>query len=641
MEQLAPDLYLFRDTCYVYALVGSKRTILVDFGSGDILEAVGAFGLPPVSDVLMTHHHRDQGQGLARAVEAGARIWVPHAEQDLFHGVAAHWQAREIRNNYNMRQDRFSLLQPVAVAGTLRDYETVAFDGLEFTVLPAPGHTTGSITLLAEVDGRRVAFSGDLIAGPGQVWSLAATQWSYNGGEGAALSILSLDALKQHRPDWLLPSHGVLMIDGAGSVAEAMDLLVTRLGLLLQERRQNPRLFQLLQEPYEQLSPHLLSNRTSMANSYVLLSESGKALLIDYGYDCIGGVAPGSDRASRRPWLYTLPRLKEQYGVMKIDVVLPTHFHDDHVAGINLLRDVEDTALWAAETFAPILEAPQRYNLPCLWYDPIPVDRVLPLEKAVHWEEYELTLYPLPGHTRYAVAIAFEVDGRRVLATGDQYSDDDGLGWNYVYGNGFEIDDYRVSAALYRRLAPELILSGHWPPLWVAPGYFDALEARGEKLAWLHRQLLPAEVLQFGAEGFPVHIEPYEQTVASGEPFVLTVTVRKSQEWLAEATLLIADGEGQAASADLQAAGEPSLAFEGSETSDFFEKSDVWAVIRPVVPDGWSVVPTVAKAVWGSHVEFRVTTPPGTKIRRARVAADVSVGDSRLGQQAEALVTVV
>jgi glyoxylase-like metal-dependent hydrolase (beta-lactamase superfamily II) len=600
MEEVLPHLFLFRDTCHVYALVGAARTVLVDFGSGDVLDETAARGLPPVTDVLMTHHHRDQGQGLPRAVAAGIRIWAPHTEQDLFHSVDTHWQAREVRNNYNMRQDRFSLLEPVPLAGTLRDYETLAFDELRLEVLPTPGHTTGSITLLAELDGRRVAFTGDLIAGPGQLWSLAATQWSYNGGEGIALSIFSLDALKRSEPEWLLPSHGLLVQEDA---AGAIDLLVARLARLLQERRQNPRLFELLAEPYEQLSAHLLMNRTSMANSYVLLSESGKALFIDYGYDCIGGVAAGSDRASRRPWLYTLPQLKAQFGVTKVDVALPTHFHDDHVAGLNLLRDVEGTQVWAAANFAPILEAPQRYNLPCLWYDPIAVDRVLPLEETFRWEEYELTLYPLPGHTRYAVAIAFEVDGVRVLATGDQYSDEDGQGWNYVYGNGFAVDDYRASAALYRGLAPELILSGHWPPLRVAPGYLEMLEARGETLAWQHRELLPPAVLQFGAEGFAASIEPYEVTVEGGESVQLTVAV---------------NGDGGSGIGDQQTA----------------------AAVRLAVPEGWRVEPEAAAVALGGSAVFVVTPPVGLQVRRERVAADVTIGDWRLGQQAEALVSV-
>ena len=110
-----------------------------------------------------------------------------------------------------------------------------------------------------------------------------------------------------------------------------------------------------LEQPYEEITPHLLRNRTSISNSYVLLSNSGKALLIDYGYDFVPGHLVGPDRAMHRPWLYTLPVSKRDYSVHSIDAVIATYYHDDHVAGLNLLRDVEGTQVWAGESFADIL----------------------------------------------------------------------------------------------------------------------------------------------------------------------------------------------------------------------------------------------------------------------------------------------
>src|SRR5690606_31480319 len=228
--------------------------------SGAIAPRLAQIGVQRISHILMTHHHRDQGQGLPGR-DPEAEVWASHTEQDLFHSVEAHWQARPVMNDYNMRQDRFSMLQNVALAGTLQDYARHRFGPFEVTVWPTPGHTTGSVSLLTTVDGKRLAFTGDLIAAPGLLWSLAATQWSYNGAEGAAATILSLLSLKEQRPDLLLPSHG----EPIENVDEAIDLLVTRLWALLQERRQNPRLFQLRERPFVALTPHLLWNRTCMA----------------------------------------------------------------------------------------------------------------------------------------------------------------------------------------------------------------------------------------------------------------------------------------------------------------------------------------------------------------------------------------
>ena len=605
--RISDSLHLFRDACNVYILCSGREAVLVDFGSGDVLDHLNEIGIDRVTDVLMTHHHRDQGQGLPRAAQAGIRIWVPHIEQDLFHSVDSHWQAREIYNNYNVRQDRFSLLEPVPVAATLEDYQVQQFGDHAITVLPTPGHTPGSISLLIETDGRRILFSGDLIAAPGKVFSLSATQWTYNGAEGVAASIASLLDLQDRQIDLLLPSHG----DPIDNPQAAIALLVERFWELLQRRKQNPRLFQLRERPFQQVlpaaegsndrgTPHLLMHHASMANMYVLISESAKALFIDFGYDFVTGIAAGSDRASRRPWLYTLPALKSQFGVKKIDVVLPTHYHDDHVAGCNLLRRVEGTEVWAAENFADILENPARYDLPCLWYDPIPVDRYLPLGQPILWEEYTLTLHPLPGHTRYAVAVEFEVDGLRILAAGDQYQGDDGLSWNYVYQNRYAIGDYAATAGLYQRLNPDLILSGHWQPLRVTPEYLQKIAIDAEALDRLHRELLP-EIPDLGAEGFIARIMPYQVNVFAGE----------------------------------------TIPFEVEVHNPFSHPEEV--VVRVVAPRGWDVQPAVQTLqISGIHqFSFKATPPPGLAIRRARLAVDITVATQRFGQQAEALVTVL
>jgi glyoxylase-like metal-dependent hydrolase (beta-lactamase superfamily II) len=609
-QQLSQNLFRFVDTCNVYIIRNGREAVLIDFGSGDVLDHLHELDIDKVTDVLMTHHHRDQGQGLARAIKAGIRIWVPYTEQDLFSQVDTHWQAREIYLNYLMRQDRFSLLEPVPIDGVLEDYAVCEFGGRQFTVVPTPGHTIGSVTLMVEVDKKQIAFTGDLIAAPGKVWSLSATQWSYNGAEGVAASIPSLLDLKERQPDMLLPSHGHPMNDPE----PAIDLLVERLWQLLQQRRQNLRLFENHERPYEPITPHLLRHRASFANSYVLLSDSGKALMIDFGYDFATSLPVGNDRASRRPWLYTIPTLKRQFNLESIDVVIPTHFHDDHVAGINLLSRVESTQVWAAETFADILEKPSRYDLPCLWYEPIRVHSRLPLEIPFQWEEYTFILHPLRGHTRYAVAIEFEVDGYKVLATGDQYQGEEGLEYNYVYANRFGTGDYIKSAELYQRIHPDLILTGHWQPLWVTAKYLKQLGELGIQLEQLHRDLL-LQSPGLGEEGFLARLTPYQVTASRGETIEFQAEVYNPYPHPAE------------------------------------------AVIQLVIPARWKVVDGASSEApseqgmtstiiaqieaFATHTaSFQIVLPSDARVRRARIAVDITTGGQRFGQQAEALVTV-
>ncbi|WP_052737933.1 MBL fold metallo-hydrolase [Bacillus sp. SA1-12] len=596
MRQISPNLYVYKDTCNVYVIKTRKKAILIDFGSGDVLVELPSIGIEEVTDIFMTHHHRDQAQGLELAARKGIRIRVPHTEQDLFQHVDEHWKARTIDNNYNMRQDRFSLFKSVPVHKTLKDYETIMLNGNHFTIVPTPGHTTGSISIFAEIDNTRTAFTGDLIYAPGKVWSLSATQWSYNGGEGIALSILSLLDLKDRKPDILLPSHGEMM----DQPIESINLLVDRFTNLMKQRKQNPRLFQLREEPYKRITENLLMNRTSMANSYVLISKSRKALFLDFGYDFIGGIAAGSDRTSRRPWLYTISTLKKQYEIDKIDVVIPTHYHDDHVAGLNLLRDVEGTEIWCPENFADILKHPKTYDLPCIWYDPISIDRILPLKQKVRWEEYDLTLYQQAGHTLYAAAIEFEVDGKRVIAIGDQYQGNEDA--NYVYHNKFRIWDYVDSAELYKTIKPDLLLSGHWDPISVTENYLNQIVEKGRLLEKIHRELLPLEEIDFGADGFAAIIQPYQLTVNQGESFTIEVEIK----------------------------------------NPFNEEKEVKA--KMFAPKGWIIETSECIAFVPSRqailYKTTITVPKEAVGYRERIAVDVTIGEQRFGQQAEALISI-
>jgi glyoxylase-like metal-dependent hydrolase (beta-lactamase superfamily II) len=403
--------------------------------------------------------------------------------------------------------------------------------------------------------------------------------------------------------DLLLPSHGRVMDDPP----KALDLLARRMQRYVDSRRPTPwDLKTRLDDPFGPITEHLLLNRTSESHSYVLVSETGEALLFDFGFDMITGLPfIHGDRYSRRPWLASLPALRKNHGVTAIEAALVTHYHDDHVAGLNLLRDVEGTEVWASANVAPILREPMVQDLPCTWYDPIPVDRELPLGETVTWREYEITVYELPGHTLYAAAFEFTVDGVSVLVTGDQQ---DGLGvpgerrnvLNYQYRNRFSIEDFRSSAALYRRVAPDLMVSGHWLPRWVDDGLLDQLTEEGEDVVELHHELLPLDELDLGADGVLARIAPYYSEVRSGTRVRFTVSVRNPKPVAQQ------------------------------------------AVVRLVAPESWAVRSNVAWLAGPGWQDIELeAVVHGPARRRARVAVDVTIGDLELGQHAEALVDIV
>src|SRR5919198_5486590 len=99
-EELSPRLHLYRDLCNVYVLTSGRRALIVDLGSGDVLDGLGELGVEHVDWVVHTHHHRDQCQGDDRAVAAGARIAVPAREANFFVDAEGSWQRQQILDLY-------------------------------------------------------------------------------------------------------------------------------------------------------------------------------------------------------------------------------------------------------------------------------------------------------------------------------------------------------------------------------------------------------------------------------------------------------------------------------------------------------------------------------------------------------------
>ena len=607
-SQIAPGVWVIPDTCNVYVIVDpeapehERDAVAIDFGSGRALDHLAELDIRRITDVLMTHHHRDQAQGLPRAVAHGARIHVPPVERDLFDRVEEMWDSRALDIDTNLRQDRFSLLDSVPVHATVPEYRDLHLGAATLHALPTPGHTVGSVTYVLDRDDRRIAFTGDLIYAPGKVWSLAATQWSYTQNEGPAMTVLSCLLLMQESLSLLAPSHGTPMDDPH----RALDELATTMQQYVNSRRSYPwDLRRRLDDPFIPVTEHLLLNRTSTSCSYVVLSRTGEALIIDYGYDMTTGVIPGSDRASRRPWLASLPALRRRYGVTRVEVTMPTHYHDDHIAGMPKLRDVEGTEVWVPRNVAPTMADPWREDLPCLWFEPIEADRILELNEPFTWREYTFTAHPQPGHTLYAVAYSVEIDGVTVMFTGDQQ---EGLGgrderrdiMNYQYRNLFRVGDYARSAALYRRIAPGLMATGHWEPRTVDAAYLDYLENSATLVDDLHTRLLPGDEFALEPDGQAARILPYRARGCCGRSLQYSVCIHNP---LPDA---------------------------------------VDARIGVVVPVGWRSSSAELHRRLEPHEEALVdfTVTPTTPGRRQRIAVDVTLGELALGQHAEALIEV-
>jgi glyoxylase-like metal-dependent hydrolase (beta-lactamase superfamily II) len=166
LKKLSENLYLLEDTCNVYLVRDGSRGLLIDFGSGTILKYLSGLGISKVDWVLHTHHHRDQCQGDYQAVERSIPIAVPAHERHLFADAENFWRNRRVFHLYYVRNDFNTMTENIPVASLLHDYGTFRWGNRDIFVLPTPGHTLGSVSLVMEVDGKRTAFTGDLMHSP-------------------------------------------------------------------------------------------------------------------------------------------------------------------------------------------------------------------------------------------------------------------------------------------------------------------------------------------------------------------------------------------------------------------------------------------------------------------------------------------
>ncbi|MCL6512460.1 MAG: MBL fold metallo-hydrolase, partial [Anaerolineae bacterium] len=108
--------------------------------------------------------------------------------------------------------------------------------------------------------------------------------------------------------------------------------------------------------------PPTATNTAAVANSYTLLTDDGTAMFLDYGFP-----SPSHFSANFRFAEHSLAELRRVAGLARVEVVLPSHYHDDHVCGLQYLYERHGAQLWVFENQADILEHTEAYKIPCLW----------------------------------------------------------------------------------------------------------------------------------------------------------------------------------------------------------------------------------------------------------------------------------
>ncbi|MBI4804374.1 MAG: MBL fold metallo-hydrolase [Desulfovibrio sp.] len=163
-----------RNSLNTFLMKSAGKLILVDTGGGALLgpdagglpKALAAAGFSPgdITDVLLTHNHRDHIGGLAldgKAAFANATVHLSKAEHDFWMNPANEATVAERARTTFVATREMLALYP----GKVRTFEPgqEQFPGVK--TLAAYGHTPGHIAVLVSSKGDNLLIFGDLLHG--------------------------------------------------------------------------------------------------------------------------------------------------------------------------------------------------------------------------------------------------------------------------------------------------------------------------------------------------------------------------------------------------------------------------------------------------------------------------------------------
>ena len=234
---------------------------------------------------------------------------------------------------------------------------------------------------------------------------------------------------------------------------------------------------------WRELLPGLHQWKTG--NYAVLISQSGNALLVDDG---LCHWVPLPERAAHHRQV--MDDLKHALGIRKIELVIPTHYHGDHVENIPDIVASEGAGVLSLDLVAEVLEQTERFNLSATlpWYgtayQPVSVGQKVLTDARVRWHVYVLEIFHLGGQTFYCAGISVTINNQRVVFAGDAI-----FGWNVQPEPIVSFNDndpqtrgwaYAIDRLIEQK--PDLLVCGHGSAI---RNSMPLLELK--KMAWKQR----------------------------------------------------------------------------------------------------------------------------------------------------------
>ena len=393
-------------------LAGGNSVSITD-GKGSDSTQIYRTGKPSqnASRLLLTHHRRD----IIPTIPQNARVVAPREEEQLISKTGDYWKTMsQKRFHYYAQQSTKVLVEPVKVDQWVSEGDVVESTGVKFRVMATPGFTRGAISYLATIEGKRYAFTGDLIYGDGKIFDLYSFQdaipeakvGGYH-GYGARLADLttSLRKIKAWKVDIIYPARGPVI----NNPTEAIDKLISRVQALYHNYLSTNALHWYFKEERMRicgervlgkgakidLMPYCLYLDTpnwiiQFSTSRIIVADNGHGFLLDCG---------GKNQFEYVKDLVTKGVVKQ------IDGIFATHTHDDHSQMIKSAAEHFKCPVYATTEYEDVLENPGRFLMPGLTQHAIKDVKGMKDGATMKWHEYEFTFRFFPGQMYYHGAL--------------------------------------------------------------------------------------------------------------------------------------------------------------------------------------------------------------------------------------------
>ena len=521
-QQVAKDVFLFPDICNVYVIKSGELGLLIDLGTGEVLDHLKEIGITKIEWVLFTHHHREQTQGHLRLKDTGAKIAVPEVEKTLFESpLNFRKMAPALSDSFTVHGASYvrPSITPIKVDKTFAKMDDFTWQGLEIWCIETAGNSPGSLSYLTKKEGEWIAFTGDVMLNGSKLHTWFDTEWDYGFSKGIYALYNSLGQLEGYPLKKMLPSHGPIIENPLPQLQMLRNTLREFNKLYLrgwevstfagadQDRVSKPTAV-----PHVwQVTKHLFKFRGPefWPNFHMILADNGHALVVDCGL-------------FKKEFLdKSIALMKERLGLKQIDVVLVTHMHGDHCLEAPHLRDVHGAKIWTMSRVVAAVSRPLHFdycaqvNTYGKGIDSIAFDKVFQEGETFFWEGFKLTVDWMPGQTEFALCLHGIIDGKKVAFTGDNIfgsaSDPSQNGHEAVVArNSCILEEGYIYAAKYlKKLQPDLLLGGHSWAMAEPAKLIDRYLADALKLKEYFEKLSFEKDYRWMYDPYWVRMEPY------------------------------------------------------------------------------------------------------------------------------------